>query len=152
MPENTSPVLEYQKEKYNIQMLESLNIPEGQELFCTESDLCLEEICAINEYARELGLISKADSLLHIQICAINDASKLLFGIVSSGMVFYVKEGYADSDPQLANFVLTEKCSSGRDHTEWLASGIVTDDKDSEYLFLLHKILLSHGIIRNIHK
>jgi hypothetical protein len=155
MPEPTGPVLEYYKDSYDIQMLESLNIPEGKELFCTEHDLYAEELFAVNEYAKNLGLISKKESIQHLQIRAINDNEKLLLGVVAEDvttkkrMTFYVKEDYGELNSQLANFTVTKKCTNGRDHTEWCASGVITDQVESEYLFLLHNILLSHGILRD---
>lgn len=161
----TDPTLGSTTELYDIQMLENLDIPKGKELFCTNSDLEQEEIDSMNACARALGLIQCDDFLTNIQIRGINVEEKWLLGFVADSaqnensnqenpetrknVAFYIKEGLQESLSELKDFTLTRQGFNGKNHTDWLSTGIVDNPIESAYLLLLHKILLSHGVLRD---
>lgn len=156
----TDPILGSTTELYDIQMLEDLEIPKGKELFCTDLDLDQEEIDSMNACARALGLIDPDDFLTKIQIRGINVEEKRLLGFIANSsqmensetkkkIAFYIKEGIQEGFSELKDFTLTRQCPNGKNHTDWLPTGIVDNPIESTYLLLLNKILLSHGVMRD---
>jgi hypothetical protein len=163
--QQTDATLQNAPELYDIQILESLDIPKGKELICSEFDLESEEIDSMNACARVLGLISGDDSLANIQIRAINVEEKRVLGFIAYGskiensdiensetkkkIAFYIKQGCNNDFSELKDFSITRQYHDGRDQTDCLYKGVVDNPIESAYLLLLHKILLLHGILRD---
>ncbi|MBU1119996.1 hypothetical protein KKA50_02285 [Patescibacteria group bacterium] len=145
-------------ELYDIQMLESIGVPKGKELICTELDLTLEEIDSMNACARVLGLITEEESLTDTQILAKNVEEKRVLGFVAHSLksqstqreiTLYIKEGCNTDLKGLKDFMIRRKYHDGKDQTDCLYNGIVDNPIESAYLLLLHNILLSHGVMRD---